>query len=496
VSAIACGLRLALTIGQALKVQNKVKQGTHILPKSLFGRLVLILLLGLILAQLLSAAILLKERDKALYHYGDLQWAERDAGVVALMESMGSAARHKIAAVLTTPGLRVSLRQRPLPTTGPGIGIDPPAADFEATLKRILGPNRALRVVVTRQASRYVPAGQRRFKGQRIVDRRQHVITQVKLRGGKWISFDHPRRRHMDDWPYRLLVSLGILLISVIVLAAFAVHWVTRPLSALAAAAEGLGRNIHQPPMPETGPLEVRHAARAFNTMQARLARFIEDRMRILAAVSHDLKTPITRLRLRTELLDDEALRAKFVQDLAEMETMTQAALNFMRGIEAREPAQPIDIMALVESVQSDAEELGGNVAIRGRAEHAYAGRPQALKRCLENLLSNALAYGRRALIVVNDEAEVLRITVRDAGPGIPEEKIEKVFEPFYRLEGSRNRETGGTGLGLAIARNIVAAHGGTLTLVNRAEGGLDAVLTLPRRRTADRAVAPHRATA
>jgi signal transduction histidine kinase len=455
----------------------------------LFGRLVLILLVGLILAQLLSAAIFLKERDKALYHYGDMQWAERDAGVVVLMESMGPAARHKIASVLTTPGLRVSLRQRPLPTAGPGIGIDPPAADFEAMLKRILGPNRALRVVVTRPASRGVPLDHRRFNGKRIVvDHRQHVITQVKLRGGTWISFDHPRRQHMADWPYRLLLSLGILLISVIVLAAFAVRWVTRTLSALAGAAEGLGRNIHQPPMPETGPLEVRHAAHAFNTMQARLTRFIEDRVRILTAVSHDLKTPITRLRLRTELLDDEALRAKFVQDLADMETMTQAALNFMRGIEARESAQPIDVMALVESVQSDAEELGGEVAIRGRTQNAYAGRPQALKRCLENLLGNALAYGRRALIVVSDEGAVLRITVRDAGPGIPEAEIEKVFDPFYRLESSRNRETGGTGLGLAIARNIVAAHGGTLTLVNRAEGGLDAVLTLPRRRTADRA--------
>jgi signal transduction histidine kinase len=215
--------------------------------------------------------------------------------------------------------------------------------------------------------------------------------------------------------------------------------------------------------------------------MQQRLARFISDRTRILTAMSHDLKTPITRLRLRAELLDDEALRSKFEKDLQEMEAMVTQTLDFMRDSNAREGAQQVDIMTLLESLQSDYRETGNEVEIDGAVAQPLFGRPLALRRCLTNLLDNAIRYGRRATIRIEDSTDQLCLRILDEGPGIPEQELEQAFEPFFRGEASRNRETGGTGLGLGIARNIARAHGGELTLGNRAQGGLEAILSLPR---------------
>jgi len=307
-------------------------------------------------------------------------------------------------------------------------------------------------------------------------------IVQARLTDGTLITFNARQPQESVTWPYQLLLSLAVLLAVVIGVTLLAVRWVTRPLNTLAAAAQGLGEDINRPPLDERGPLEVGRAARAFNAMQQKLSKFISDRTRIFAAMSHDLKTPITRLRLRAELLDDAELRAKFVKDLEEMEAMVSSALDFMRGVDQPSPAQPVDVMALLESLQADAREIGSDVTIEGAAHAPYRGHAQTLKRCIGNLIDNAVKYGRRAKLVVADTPAELTITVRDEGPGIPEDELERVFEPFYRLEDSRNRETGGSGLGLTIARNIAHAHGGELKLRNRAGGGLEAVLTLPRR--------------
>ena len=217
--------------------------------------------------------------------------------------------------------------------------------------------------------------------------------------------------------------------------------------------------------------------------MQRRLAAYLRERTSVLAAMSHDLKTPVTRLKLRAELLGDSALRVKFTRDLEELEAMVGATLDFLQGTAGAEAAQPVDMAALLASLQADLSEVGGKVSIEGQPLLPYTGQPAALKRCLRNLAENAVKYGQRAQIVVEDGPQSLQIEVRDHGPGIPPEELERVFEPFYRLEGSRNRDTGGTGLGLTIARSIAHAHGGALTLQNRAEGGLVARLSLPRTR-------------
>jgi len=249
----------------------------------------------------------------------------------------------------------------------------------------------------------------------------------------------------------------------------------------LANAAERLGKDIHHAPLDERGPIEVRRAAHAFNTMQARLVRYIQEHTRFLAAISHDLKTPITRLRLRAELMDDHNLHEKFLRDLDDMESMVNATLNYMRGIDQQENMQPIDMMALLESLQSDAQEMKHKVIIKGTANGPYLGKPQALKRCLGNLIDNALKYGKSATIRIEENSDQLIILIEDQGPGIPEDKLELVFEPFYRLEESRNRDSGGTGLGLSIARNIAQSQGGRLFAKNVLGGGLEIVLILPR---------------
>jgi signal transduction histidine kinase len=197
--------------------------------------------------------------------------------------------------------------------------------------------------------------------------------------------------------------------------------------------------------------------------------------------MSHDLKTPVTRMRLRAEALADEALRAKFVHDLGEMESMVTQTLEFMRDTSATEPAQPVDLAALVESLRGDYADMGKTVAVEGAVAQPVRVRPHALRRCLANLLDNAIRYGERATIRLEDGAREIVVRVLDEGRGMGEEELAKAFEPFYRGEASRSRETGGTGLGLGIARNIARAHGGDVTLRNRDERGLEATLTLPR---------------
>jgi signal transduction histidine kinase len=215
--------------------------------------------------------------------------------------------------------------------------------------------------------------------------------------------------------------------------------------------------------------------------MQDRLYRYLDSRSRVLAAMSHDLKTPLTRLRLQVETIDDAALAERMIRELTEMEGMVREALALFGGLDDGEPAAAVDVNELIASLAAQFAEGGASVTVSGRARAPFTGKAQALKRCLTNLVSNAVKFGARAALVVEDDGELV-IRVRDEGPGIPPAELERVFEPFYRRESSRNRDSGGTGLGLTIARDIAQAHGGTLTLENRPGGGLEALLVLPRR--------------
>jgi signal transduction histidine kinase len=303
----------------------------------------------------------------------------------------------------------------------------------------------------------------------------------IRLADGSWLNILRPLPEGMENWPYKLLTYLAVLLVSIILLSLLAVRWVTRPLGTLAEAARNLGKDIGYPPLSESGPQEVQNAVRAFNTMQQRLRRYIEDRSRVLAAVSHDLKTPITRLRLRLALLKDDALQSRFNQDLDDMEQMVLATLDYLRGTESKEKPVPISVNGLLESLQDDTQELGWEMTLASGKVAPYSGRPLALKRCLMNLIENAVRYGQAADVRLEDSRDRLSIIIADRGEGVPEAELEELFNPFYRREESRARATGGTGLGLGIARNIARAHGGDVTLRRGKTRGLEAVVSLPR---------------
>lgn len=283
--------------------------------------------------------------------------------------------------------------------------------------------------------------------------------------------------------PRHIFVQLGVLaaLLSAVLYAV--TRTITRPLGDLARAADEVGRGATTTPLKERGARELRRATHAFNSMQERLRRYLDSRTQVLAAMSHDLRTPLTRLRLRVESIEDDDLRQRCVEDLDEMSNMIRGALGVFRGLNDDEAPVPVDVNALARELQRQHAELGGEVAIDGAAQSPYAAKPLALKRCLGNLVQNAIRHGVRATIQIEDGAQLV-LRVLDEGPGIPEDMLDKVFEPFFRLEQSRNRDTGGTGLGLSIARDIAQQHGGSLTLRNRDTGGLEATLTLPREST------------
>nr|WP_240549317.1 ATP-binding protein [Halomonas antri] len=277
----------------------------------------------------------------------------------------------------------------------------------------------------------------------------------------------------------RLLASLMVLL-TVIGLSLLGIRSVTRPLARLSRAALQLGDDLDAPPLRETGPREVVATASAFNRMQERIRDQVEERERLFSAISHDLKTPITRLRLRAEMLEDPLQRERFCASLDELDLLVKGALASVKGFDLHEAVEPVDPRAMLEELAGELALQGGRVSISGRAE-VLPVKPLAFKRCLANLMENAVFYGRRAEVTLDDSPQRVAIVIRDHGPGIPDAQMERVFSPFVRLEPSRSRNTGGSGLGLGISRHIARAMGGEIALANHPEGGLEVTLLLPR---------------
>ena len=466
-------------------------------PRSLFGRLVLVVLGILVTALLASLALHMHERGELLMQASGMRAAQRVSDIVKLFDTVAPEDRRRIAKVLSAPPLAVTLDGPALLAASDDEESGGRSALFAAMLQRYIGESRNVRARVSEAPAAspradWTPGSMMKGRGPMMEGGPPYgpgyryppsmaLTAQVQLNDGTWVTVENRQPLQIANWPYRLLWSIAILIAAALAAALIAVRWATQPLAALAGAAEELGRNVNRPPLPETGPIEVARAARAFNTMQSRLIEYLRSRTQLLAAMSHDLKTPITRLRLRSELLDDPKLRERYAEDLHELESMVGATLDFLRGIDEKETARAIDVVAMLESIQADLQETGARVTLSGEARSPYVGQRSALRRAIANLLDNAIKYGASAHVEVRDSADELAIRVQDQGPGIAPEELEKVFEPFYRIEGSRSRETGGTGLGLAIARQIARAHGGEVALINRPGGGLEACLSLPR---------------
>lgn len=309
------------------------------------------------------------------------------------------------------------------------------------------------------------------------------IVIQIPINDNDWLYL----ASLMPD-PYFLeetsplsgdrLFSLIISVITVMLLTLLILRRTTRPLAVLARAAERFGQGDFKP-LREEGALEVRRTAHAFNDMQARIQRYLNDREKLFASISHDLKTPITRLRLRAEMLDDEDTRDAMVRDLEDLDMLVKGAIQSVKETEIHENRVEIDIMRFLLDSQKSANHVEPRLSIQGMLHAPYVGKPLAIRRCLGNLIDNALYYGHRATVLLEDSEIGLTIHIYDDGPGIPDAQIHQVFEPYIRLTSSNDR-TGSMGLGLSIARNIARAHGGEVSLHNRPEGGLEARLYLP----------------
>ena len=307
------------------------------------------------------------------------------------------------------------------------------------------------------------------------------IAARIRLSDGSWLTVAVRDRMH---GPPRLIAFVGVIAVVALGLAGLAIvvsRRVTAPLGRFSAAAQRLGTDVESPPMDQSGPTEIREAAEAFNQMQRRIRRFVEDRTGMLAAISHDLRTMLTRFRLRADYIDDDEQRAKALSDLAEMQAMLDATLSFARHDAAAEPRTSVDLSSLLQTLCDDLADAGQPVAYQGPHRVKIECRPAALGRALANLIDNAVKYGDEAVVGLSDGGDEVEIRIADRGPGIPVTEREKVFAPFHRIEQSRSRETGGTGLGLALARDIVRGHGGDVTLEDRDGGGLVARVVVPR---------------
>ena len=362
----------------------------------------------------------------------------------------------------------------------PGDEDDPRAMHQRAELAQRLGVRQAdVRLDFDRPPLFLTPIRRPHWKdGPREPVLFGHFIAAMHLPDGRW-RVVRPAGRWIEPWHWRMLLWLLVLLAAVAPVAWWVARRIAQPIGLFAAAAERLGRDPRADPIPVEGPAEVAKAAEAFNEMQARIRRYVDDRVTMAAAMAHDLRTPLMRLSLRVEKAGPE-LRAPMEADIHEMREMISTALAFVRDIGRPPRRQKLSLRALVESVADEMADLGADVTVEPGDDIVIEADVAGLKALLANLIGNAVVYAGQARIRIARPDGHALIEVADEGPGLPDDLLERVFEPFFRAEPSRNRETGGSGLGLASARAVARAHGGDIRLINRAEGGLLARVLLP----------------
>ncbi|MBY3598627.1 ATP-binding protein [Rhizobium bangladeshense] len=426
-------------------------------PRTLRSRIFLILLVGLAFAYGLSFSVLYMERymsAKAVM----LGTLENDVATsIAVLDRLPASERGDLLDWLSRGNYRFEL--------GPGLAGVP---DSSSKAREIAGK-------IGAAAGHRFPIRIERIPGE--VNRLQAHLT---LSDGTPLTIDVTPRGVMPiaAWlPYVFAIQMALLILCTW----FAVRQAIRPLGKLAAAADALDPDKDGQALSEAGPSEVAHAARAFNAMRERIAHYLEERVQILAAISHDLQTPITRMRLRVDMAEDSPEKEKLVHDLAEIQRLVQDGIAYARSAHGSgEKNARIDLASFIDSIAYDYQDTGKAVTVVGLVEGAAFTRPHALRRILSNFIDNALKFAGAAEISVERGADnAVVISVMDRGPGIPDDMLEAAMQPFFRLEQSRNRETGGTGLGLAIAQQLTAKIGGSLRLYNRSGGGLVAEVTI-----------------
>lgn len=438
------------------------------------------ILLALALSNVATIAFFRIGGEQQFTHFAaDLQ-AQRIAGVTALVLKSPENIRGEIVTEMSSPGLRLSLDAAPL--VGDGVARD---GAVETAIGARLRPEqsaglRAHMLTDAERAATPAPPMLHPSAGGRLAPPDQAASRHVSIPvGGQWLNVRFGMRPpRPPSWP--VFYAGGVVLASLLLASLWMGRRVARPLQRLAEAARRLRMGEAREVVPEAGPQPVREAARAFNAMSERVTTTLQSQRALMAAVAHDLRTPIAALRVRVEFVTDEDTRTRLLQTIGEMQTMTEAVLDAVRIDGSGEPARSVDVAMLADSLCADMAEVGGDVDYTSDVALACVCRAAEVRRALRNLIENALRYGMRARVSAEAKGGLAAFHVDDDGPGIPDVELERVFEPFARLEHSRSAETGGYGLGLAIARLIARGHGGDVTLSNRAGGGLRATLTLP----------------
>jgi len=465
---------------------------SRLCPKSLIGQMFLVLVVSLVAVHVVSLFVFSDERRFALLSLSQDETISRTASTLRVLAETPDELHDRILDAATSGRLRFWIDDES------AVGEDHGrfAANWLAERLRRqidLSTNREVRVDI-----REVEYGW--FRDERDHDdfddedndhddddrrwRHHHgpisLLISVELADGRWLNAENLFRPPPSERKWAAVGVMTILVVGISIAAIVLMRRITRPMKQLAAAAERVGRGEDIEPIEETGPLEARDTIRAFNEMRERLKRFIDDRTHMLAATSHDLRTPLTALRLRAELVEDEDLRAKMLKNLDEMERMVSAMMAFAREDTQSEETRDVDLRAMIESIVGDLDDLGHAAELAGGERVVLRCRPFALTRALRNLIENAARHGGGARVSLVAGDDTVTVSIEDDGPGIPPEYLERVFDPFVRLDEARSQETGGMGLGLAIARSVIRAHGGDVMIANREEGGLRVTVTLP----------------
>ncbi|MDE0060661.1 MAG: ATP-binding protein [Defluviicoccus sp.] len=447
-------------------------------PSSLAGQFALLLLLAVVVAQGIAIALFAAERSESVQHAHRENVIARAGTVARLLREAPPDLHEAILAAASNDEARLTLAPAPLVDAA---GSGERAVSIARDLSVALG--------VAEERVKVAPMAFALLFDLDHEDDHDHgeghegshwFAASAKLPDEQWLNVAVGPPPAVPAWGWTFLLSLLLSALAVTAVAVLLGRRIQKPMRNLAAAAGRLGRGEEMDALPETGPTEIRGTVRAFNRMRDRLDRYMQDRMAMLAAISHDLRTPITSLRLRAELVEDGDSRTKMLGTLDEMQRMTENALGFIRENMEREETRTVDLHALIDSVAVDLADLGHELTVRDTGRVLLACRPIAMRRAFRNLLENASIHGSRATVRIAQDDAGLCVVIEDQGPGIPEADRERVFEPFVRLDESRSLDKGGAGLGLAIARTIVRGHGGNISLENRDEGGLRATVMLP----------------
>ena len=445
-------------------------------PGGLTGRISLILATGLLSAQAIALWLFVHDRVVTSMKVFSLSFADQVVTLTDVLDEVPDAEKPKLFDALNGPLLQVGISQTPLP---------PPkrsawhAEEIEQMI-RVHLQSRLGQSVEIQLLDRWSPPPLNIASSDPLLPNRQILAIALQQPDDSWLIFVTPANTLSLRRSWHLWLSIVAISIAILISSLWAARRETRPIAQFAAAAERFGQDINSPPLPKAGSKEIQQAIRAFNKMQTQLRELVNSRTLMLAALSHDLRTVLTRLKLRAEFIDNPQQTQKAIADIDQMQAMLDETLAFAKEELATETPVKFDIAESLQSLRDDFTDTGKSVTYTGVQKLAYVGQPTALSRAFMNLISNAITYGQIAEVELLARKTTIEVTIGDRGDSIPDEQKEAVFTPFFRLESSRNRETGGTGLGLTIAKQVIQRHSGTLTLINRIGGGLKVVVILP----------------